>query len=491
MGVDIRVGGVPEWNASAITVGEDATPLDPSDNFGGVGSVSFTIPEDAGSKSLLNTPVEVSDAARGAVQGVVKALSGNGHDVKVDALTRMNSLVADRTALPHVGTIESLLLYYFGLCGLTDDIVIDETIGAIEVAAIGWYGDVWSQIKNLGSAYQFETAPVGTDIVVRPPRTITAVRGREAAFSWSLDESHLAQTVEAWYYPVAQITDALVVGNELSAVSNLGAGEAFEFDVQLDASLSSVVQPVAVDAVSFDDADASEYSVLDQFDVPVDADYWRATGGRVTVEISDDTRSLHVTVVGCQERSRAPYRLVAERADGSEFSTLRVVGTGVTVSRAKYVLPAAVDARTEVGAEVDNLFLSSWAHAHVALLGTAGRFGSRSQRISGAAAWSGEFGNLAGARVFDDSNVYRVRSATATPPALNVGYEAESDLTFADTTTVNTGHTIAEWNTLWAGRPITEYNMRPLTPLTGDVTPPSGLYPGSSTYPSSTTFPGA
>lgn len=491
MGVDIRVGGVPDWDASDVTVDEESTPLDPSDSSGRVGAIGFTVPAGSGSKSLMRKTVDVADSVRGATQGVVAALGGDRANVRVQAHSRMVALVARRTADPHVGTLESCLLYYFGLCGVTDGIVIDESIADVPVVAPGWFGSVWEMVaKKFCPAYNVEVSLVDGEIVVRAPGTITANRVRESDFAWSIDESQLAQTVEAWYYPCAEITDALVIGNEMSPVSNLAAGEVHEFDIDISASLSSVVQPVAVDAVSFDTTDASVYSVLDQFDRPVDADYWRRNGGYVTVEISDDTRKLHVTVVGCQERSLEPYRLTGFAADGSEFSTLRVLGTGVSMSRAKYTMPAAIGAAVEVGAEVDNDFFGSWGHAHLSLLRTAGRHGTPVQRISGVAGFSGQYGNVAGARVFEDLNVYRIRPATIR--SSSVAYTAESDVTFADTNTVNEGHTIADWNALWAGRPISEFNLRPLTPLSGEVTPPTGgLYPGAATFPSSTTFPGA
>jgi len=505
MGVDVRVGGVAEWGASELRVDEDATPLDPSDTFGGVGSIEVTIPATANSKSLLDQTVDITDGARGVTQGVVKAVAGQSGippyavNAKIDALGRPSALVADRTALPHIGTLESALLYYFGLCDVTTGIVIDETVGATEVVLPGWYGDVWMKVKELGAAYGFETIPVGTDIVVRPPRTITADRVRESAFSWSLDGSRLSQTVEAWFYPVAEITDALVVGNGHSIISNIDQGEVLEFDIQLEASLSAVDQPVCVAAVAFGDSDASEYSVIDQFDEPVTPADWADGGGRVLVEIGDDTRTLHVTVIGSQNHYRAPYRLAGIKRNGTEYSTLRIIGTGVSMTRDKYVLPACTDERATraVGAEVDNVFLSSWGHAHMAMLGAVRRHGTPSQRINGAA-WhvlsSADFagqayGNVAGARIFDDSNVFRIRSASITPGS--VGYEAEQDVTFADVDAVAAGFTIAEYDALWTGGLISEFDLRPLTPITGDVTPPEGLFPGSLTFPSSTTFPGA
>ena len=71
MGVDVRVDGVAEWNASRVSITEDSTPLDPSDTFGGVGAVTFTMPA---TKDILNKLVVLDDNDRGVLHGIVKAL---------------------------------------------------------------------------------------------------------------------------------------------------------------------------------------------------------------------------------------------------------------------------------------------------------------------------------------------------------------------------------------------------------------------------------
>jgi hypothetical protein len=494
MGVDVSVGGVPEWDVSDLTVSEDATPIDPSDSFGGVGSIEFTITEAARSKSLLNEAVTVSDALRGSTAGVVRALGGGRGQVKVAALSRLSLLNCDRTALPHVGTLESLLTYYFGLCDITTGFTVDAAIADVEVVAPGWYGNVWEKInKQLAPAYGFEVHLVDSIITARPLLREVLQGGVRPV--WGLDESRLAQTVECWFYPAAEITDALVVGNEQSVVSNIDAGEVLEFTIELEASLSSVVQPVAVDSVAFSASSASEYSVYDNYGEPVSAAAWVAGGGHVSVEIGEDTRTLNVTVRGSQNRFLAPYSLEGTAISGKPYSTLRVIGTGVSLTRDKYVLPACTDPRAtdEVGAEVDNDFINSWGHAHMAMLPAVRRHGVVSRRLShDAVASPGAFGNVVGARVFDDSDVYRVRSVRMSPPSAVVAYEAEVDTTFADVDAVAEGYTIAEYDAQWLDGPISEFDLRPLTPVVGEFVPPGeGLYPGSETFPSSTTFPGA
>jgi len=489
MGVDVRIDGMAEWNASRVSVTEDSTPVDPSDTFGGAALVEFTLPAGDAAKSITGKPVEVLYQGRGGLSAVAKAPQGGRGSVTVEAWGLVSAFVCKRTADPHVGTVGSLLAYWAGLCGVADLLDVDESIAAVDIVAPGWYDNVWEQVKALGAAYDFEVAPVGDRIVVRPMRGFTASIQREAAFRWSLDESHIAQTVEAWYYTVAPITDALVVGNEVNPRGNIEAGEVQEFTVQLKASVSSVVQPVPVAAVGFGDRDASVYSIRDKDGNPVPPDAWTAAGGRVTVEIGRDTRSLTVRVVGSQNRMLAPYQMTAVAISGAEYSTLRVVGTGVSLDRKKYVLstaPHAEDAE-EVGAEVDNYYFTSWGHAHLRLLATARRCARVAQRISGSAAGmipaplvDGQvFGNVAGARVFEDHDVYRVRVARHNP--LTVDYEAEGDLTFPDVDAVVSGHTVDEWDALWAGRPVADFDLRPLTPIPGDVEPPTGGY-GSGVY---------
>lgn len=494
MGAVVKIGGVTKWDAFGVNVLHDITPLDPSDTFGGIGRVEFTIDAEGDAKALLGKGFELVDAVRGSVSGTVVALRGDHAKVIVQANPRMVALVADRTAAPHVGTLETYLTYLFGLCGIDTGIDIDPAVADYDVVAIGFRDDVWGQLKKFCAAYQVEIALVGGNVTVRPPRQVRVTTRDRSGFAWALDQSRLAKTVEAWFYPVQAVTDALVLGvGDIHPVANIAAGEVHEFDISLPFSLSSVDQPVASSSVAYDDAASSTYSVLDAFDEPVPPSKWAAGGGRVTVRIADDTRGLRVTVVGSNETVGAPYRLTGVTNMGVEYSTLRVVGSGVAFGREKYSLSACDDSRAtiEVGAEVDNQYLTSWGHAHLALLPAVRRHGGGLKTITGSSPISGEFGTIAGARLRDDFDEYRIRSITTSPPADAHAWIAESDTTVADVDAVWAGHTIGEWDDRWAGRPLVEFDLRPLTPLEGDPVIPTGLFPGLDTFPSSTTFPGA
>lgn len=461
MVVDIRIDGVPEWRASEAAVTEDSTPVDPSDSFGGAGGFSFSIPSSVDAKLLVGLPVEVVDTVNGTTRGVITAVSLVQSVVRADCSTRLMPLVADRNAALHVGTVESYLTYVFGLCDVSSGVVFDPSIADIEVTALGWSGNVWLQVKQFCIAYQVEVAVVGTDIVVRPLRGQRASRVDESAFEWGMDGTGRAQTVESWYYETTPVTDAVLVGRTANVISSLGAGEVYEFQVDLDCSLSSVEQPVAVDSVAYSESSASVYSVRDRLDNPVDADYWVNQGGSVSVSVADDTRSITVKVTGCLDATRAPYRLVGTRVlhgQSVEFSTLRVIGSGLAFERKLYSMPACVDgsATVEVGCEVDNDFVMSWAHAHSLLLWAAVRYGSPQIRVSGEAV----LGAGAGGRLFDDFAEYRLRTVSRDPSS-EASYEAEWDTTLGDLDAVWGELTVGEFND--AHTTIGPFNVRPLT----------------------------
>ncbi|WP_143231393.1 hypothetical protein [Agromyces cerinus] len=457
----MKIDGVAEWDVAGLQLTEDATPVDPSSSFGGAGDFSFSIPANVDAKLIVGLPVEVVDTVLGVTRGVIAAVGMVGDDVRAQCTTRLVPLVADRNAALHVGTVESYLTYVFGLCDVTTGVVFDPSIADIEVTAVGWSGNVWLQVKQFCIAYQVEVAVVGTDIVVRPLRGQRASRVDESAFEWGMDGTGRSQTVESWYYETTPVTDAVLVGRTANVISSLGAGEVYEFQVDLDCSLSSVEQPVAMDSVAYSEASASVYSVRDRLDNPVDASYWVKQGGSVSVSIADDTRSITVKVTGCLDATLAPYRLVGTRVvhgQDVEYSTLRVLGSGLAFKRKLYSMPACVDgsATVEVGCEVDNDFITSWAHAHSLLLWAAVRYGSPQIRVSGQAV----LGAGAGARILDDFTEYRVRTVSRGPSG-EASYEAEWDTTLGDLDAVWGEQNIGEFND--AHSTIGPYNVRPLT----------------------------
>jgi len=531
---DIRIAGVPFWNASGYSVTEDSTPIDPSDNSGGYGQFQFTIPERPGSKSLGNKIVDLEDGTQGTTQGVSRNVTSNGADVTVIADSRLSALAVERTAQPYVGTLSGAYLYYFGLVGVTARIIVDSTVANRPVSFPGWVGLVWDQIKKLGVASGCEVSLVSDYIIVRPVRGRVAVNHRNSARSWSIDSTSVAQTVEALYY-VGEQTTALAYPlagwTSDTQVFQVDAGETVEHDIPLGpemgaagfgVSLSSVDQPVAKDFVGRYDVSSSAYSVVGTGDYPITAAEWTAGGGKIVASVGADTQSIHLVITGPNGVNNAPYQIAAS-SNEEDYSSLRIVGSGVFFEKKKLTLPTGRtpdEAPQVVGFTVDNEFFTTEQQAYTALMWANARWAGPKQTITVTttginrvgdrgsyryptvqefnteyagwtiaqfnAAYAGKtfadfntdqldkvshdfdnqaFGNVAGARVLDDDQWFRIRTATIAPGVIN--YTAEGDTTIADFNTRFAGWTVAQFNAVWAGRSFADFNTAPLRQTLG------------------------
>src|SRR5690606_21024222 len=140
---------------------------------------------------------------------------------------------------------------------------------------------------------------------------------------------------------------------------------------EMDASLVSVDQPVCVLSVDRNYGASSVYTVSGNDGLIIPPAQWEADGGSLTVEINPDTKSLTVTVVGGRSEEYAPYSIAMASGTSDNYSSLRLIGTGVFQTEHTMTLPACQDADLapdEVGKVVENEFFASQDQLYHALL---------------------------------------------------------------------------------------------------------------------------
>lgn len=523
MGITVKVAGKPEWNASGYNVVEDSTPIDPSDTSGGYGQLTLTIPETRDSKEIRGREVELEDTDYGTTVGSVVALSGDHYDLAVTADSRLSQLAATRTAAPFSGTLTAALNYYFGLVGITTGIVIDTTKGSQTVALLGFTGDIWEFVnKKLAPAFGIEISLVSNNVVVRDLRTIESVNHRDSSYSWNMDASLRARAVEVYYYETQAVTSGLIYPaggwNPDTPIFTVDAGDTIEETIELSASVSSVQQPTPVLNIGPDYRDSSVYTVSGADGLPIPPAQWLAQGGRLEVEIGEDTRTLTVRITGASEPKYAPYRIAVASSASDSYATLRILGTGVTFNKQKITVQTGVDpleVTEEIGVTIDNECIRTQADAYDAGAKAAMNYGGPRLTINVSTTginragesgsyvyatiedfneeyagltiaqfntiWAGKtiaqfneywtdkvqadyanqaFGNVAGSRVRDGDMYYRIRTANGTEGGWS--YTAESDTTIADFNAAWAGKTIAEFNAFWANKTIADFGVAPL-----------------------------
>lgn len=488
MSTDIKLNSESEWDAGAYSIVEDATPIQPSNPSGGIGQISVDLPLRPHPRRLRGQTLSFQDDEWGSTSGIVREVDGDSDGITIAADSKLSRLSVERKAAPFTGTLGDLLRYYFGLCGITTDIVIDAALNTRSVLAPGFYGSIWDALKELAIAEQFEVALTGTQIVCRGLRQRTLGDPKDSSVTWSTDAASMAEKVELFYTTGSWKTAGLAypAGGWADDVSvyTVDAGEELVVELKLDidgdeegpgASVVSVQQPVCVDTVSRSYAANSVYAVAGSDGLPLKAKQWTDGGGKLSVKVVD-ANTLEVTIKASRSTQYAPYSIAMSAGPSDMYSSLRIVGTGYFYTRRRLETQTGADpdlASAEMGATVDNRFTTNYTKAERMLLATAQEYGAPRLKVdvqAGGVEWDeptkgvvgGQLlGNVAGARLMHGGVNYRVDSVTTT--ADGVSYSGSGDHIIADVNAIWAGRTMAEWNAHFAGLRMRDFNVEPLS----------------------------
>lgn len=464
----------------------------------------------------------LSDGSQGRTTGTVTSVSNRNGDITLTVASRIGQIAVDRVLQPFDGTLGDYIEYLLDAVGITDFYAIDDDLQSVPIVALGYSGNVWDLMKKLCTARQIEISLVSSNIVFRNLRQRVAQPHRDSGRTWTVDESRMARSVEVNYYEKERKVDALVYPpggwTPETPVLVVNAGETVETNVPLNVSLESIDQPICVSSVSAFYEDSSVYTVTGNDGLPIPPAQWADEGGSVSVAINEDTRSITITVIAPSDARLSPFKIAMPSGVNESYSSLRIVGTGVHFEQGKVTLHTSVDpsrVSEEVGTVVDNEYISSTDEAYHAGMWTVRGFsGTRStltrqssgiNRLgdSGSYAYptvndfnslygggsindfntlyAGQtvadvntflrsltendfenqaFGNVAGARVYEDDAYFRIRTASLDPTG--VSFSAESDTIVDDWNAVWAGLTVNDYNASWAGYTVAEAAIAPL-----------------------------
>lgn len=506
MAVEARITGTGSYAGTESALSdysytEDATPLNPADTGGGVGQFSFSAIENPsgrdGTVLLMGDSVQLVDGSNGTTTGIVSGVNSADGVASVSADSRLSLLLATRTMRPLNGTVAEAFRAYLALAGITTGIVVDPVYDTINAPTPGWTGVIWDSLKQLVMAYGGEVSLVSNNIVFRPLRGRMAVNKRNISEQWAIAKGQLARSVEVNYYNNRYAINSLAYPtggwNSEVSVYQVDAGETLNVNVPISASLVSVVQPTCLSFVSKTN-NSSVYSVIGADGLPIPPTQWLENGGRLTVSIGEDTKSLDLEIVGANS-TQAPYRIAVASSASDTYSSLRIQGTGTFFDVQTVTLLTGIadeDTAQIIGVTVDSPHISTIEQAYTLGMVTAAQYGNAEQTLSIStvginrvgdsgseayptydefqsgvggqapvwtgktydqfqAVWNGKtydefgeyylklvqddfenqaFGNVAGARVQYRDAIYRIGSATITP--IDVSYTARADTTYDD-----------------------------------------------------------
>lgn len=506
MGVSLKIAGYP-FNLTNYSVSEDATPLAAGDSFGGTGTITFDLlkpdldalgpvpgaggwgrVQEQGTNWFVDRSFVLEDTTKGRVTGVIESVRRGDTDASIilSGTSRLGELnVYGVQAQPYIGTLGGAFAYYLSLADITTGFNVDSRIASRYVVYQGWTGELWFYLKQMAVAQDCDISLVDGTILLRPIRDRVASKGRDIDRSFEIGGTTLARSVEVYRYNSTPITNELVwpAGGWVpeTEVQNVNAGEDAEYVLELSASVTSIQQPVMVDNVDPDYSASSVYTIIANDGLAVSKDAWEQNGGKVKITIEPDTKSLRVKLHGARGLptvSGGPATnfslALASDTTGNQYSTLRIVGTGVSFDKQKLAIPTTVPANktaTEVGVTVDNIFLNSVDDQYRAGVRAALSFSGYQPSLSGSVFTINPrdengnedfqvFGNVQGCRVWDKASKrwYRIRTGTETPAVIQ-SFQADDDLTHGDAEEAYIGMTYGDVQSARSGFTYKEDNL--------------------------------
>jgi hypothetical protein len=361
-----------ETNVSTYQYTEGAMPHDVFDQSGEVGELSFEVDSENTSDSLLlyRDRVELSDDFYGSVTGFINGVNYSDGFLQITGSNRL-SLVNTEVVLPAaVSTIAQYVRVILEAASITSDIVVDPLVSNEFIIAPAYEGNLWVLLKQFAAFHQLDVSLINNTVNVRN------MRGREVSVqsvvseNLNLSEQTFSQKFNVAYYNYERLTDVLAFpkGGWTPDVQvySVEANETVVFDIPVDAFLDSVKQPIVQDFVARDySGPNSVYSVTANDGLPISAAFWSAFDGAMSFELTDLGRNIRVTLRGMDLEELSPFSISV--SDGAtEYSTLRIVGSGTFFNRQTVTIPTgltAEDTPQEFGQEIDNVFINTFEEA--------------------------------------------------------------------------------------------------------------------------------
>jgi len=458
MAVEVTVTGTSSYagvttNLTDYSVVEDATPLDPASNNGGVGQLTTSIVENPSAKgtiTLIDDVLTLSDGAKGTTTATVTGIDASNGIASLTADSRMSVLLSTRSASPQFLTMEQTFRYYLGLAGITTGIVFEAPGDSsyrysanLPIPTPGWTDVIFDKLRQFAIVCGAEISLVSNNIVFRPLRTRVAESRRDTAAALTVKRGQIARAIEVVYYQNSYKVNGQVypkngVWTEDTPVYQVDAGETLEVNIPVSASLLSIIQPTCVAYVGRYDT-GSVYSVVGQDGLAIVPAQWTRNGGSVKVAIGEDPATIDLTITGAQT-TQGPFRIAVGAGTSDAYSSLRLQGTGTYFDKQTLTIPTGVpdsDTPQRIGITVDNPYISTIADAYDLGIRTAGRYSGYEQSLSVSST---------GINRADVSNNLRYPTFTE----FGAGVDGKAP--------VWNGQTFDAFNATWAGKTFDDFN---------------------------------
>lgn len=380
MAIEITTTGTGAFRGHKTSIGfyeytEGSTPHDVFDDSGEVGQLQFQVEDTGDSKAILlyRDGVQLTDDFYGSITGDINSFNYSDGIVELTGTSRLNLINTEGYIAPAVTTVKEYVGAILTAAGITADIVFSPSVPTTAITTPGYEGNLWVALKQFAALHQLDVSLIRNTIYVRPMREREISILNVTQNLLSLTEETFARKFQVAYYNYERLVDTLAFpfGGWTPEVEvyQVEAGETVTFDIEVNGFLESVKQPIVQDVVAKDYSGTdSVFSASGNDGLPVTAAFWNNYDGDMSFELLENGTILRVTIVGPSFDEYSPYSIAV--SDGAtEYSTLRIIGTGVFQNRQLVTVPTGLtadDTPQEFGQEIDNIFINSREEAYAA-----------------------------------------------------------------------------------------------------------------------------
>lgn len=427
---------------------DDTNSLDPSETSGGFGQYNATLVGQVDDERFILSTLP---------EGTVSNVEYSDGLITLTADSDLSKLNRWYSVPPHVGSLTSYLYKINDIAGTS----ISTNINIPNMTIPGFEGNVWEHFKQFLSAYNLQLGSDGEQVGY-PFRNEIAVDEHLTTVNWSINAQESTEWISVLWRNILRLGDNV----ELFAPDrplSVEAGETVVQEIEIDGSLLSVNQPICFDYVPANtdySGTSGVYCVAGKDGKPILASRWKAGGGDLRVELTDDPGVIRVIITGSKIEDYAPYQIAATAGSSSFYNSLHVTGSGMLWQEKSFKThtgaPRATSAKETV-TEITNPFVVGYDMAvdvaQRAVKGHSGGLKQVSFTVSPLGIATGQH-----VRMFD--GIHRILSISHSPN--NTSVTLEPDTRFSDWNARNPGMTIASFNAKFQGKRFIDFNTRSL-----------------------------
>src|SRR5690625_1600688 len=323
------------------SVTTDASSMDMSNMYTGVGQISAQVNETPNTRYLLSREFRMVDFVGVEHIALVQQISARNGDVSLVAEDTVRRFNVDRW----MNTFPQFPSDVPAITGILEALCIEVGVGydiryippeRTEDESIMFPGgkiNLWDTLKELAAIHRIDMWVEGQTVVFDNLGNNKVEIADVIAEGWSADISNIANWVEViWYEPTESnywekdLEFHPRGNNEDAQILQADAGETVEVELDVNAWVTSVNQPTCVEWVDNETYDDSQgvYSVVGNDNLPITPGQWLDNGGDLKVELTDDPSIVKVTLKGANLPELAPFRIAM--SSGNHYNSLHLTG---------------------------------------------------------------------------------------------------------------------------------------------------------------------